>query len=129
VSKVYQVLRPSVKKTAVPVLWFRCGLSGEFERQLTIECEIVAEFFGVFRVGETALAAGFGFDFLGRKNEAIRDDVGCRIERLVLHFVDVSDGDGGVEFGLAGGGASGLELLELAERFFELAVETLLVQG
>jgi hypothetical protein len=96
---------------------------------LTVEFEIVAEFLGVFRVGETALGAGFSLNLFGRKNEAMRDDVGCRVERLVLHFVEVPDGDGSVEFGLAGGGASGLELLELAERFFELAVETLLVQG
>jgi hypothetical protein len=103
--------------------------SGKFQGRLPVEFEVVTELFGVFCVGATALAVGFGFNLFRRKNEAIRDEVGGGVEGLVLHFVEVPDGDGSVEFGLAGGGASGLELLELAERFFELAVETLLVQG
>src|SRR5438874_11070535 len=83
-----------------------CGASGDC---LAVAFEVVAEFFGVFGVGETALAAGFCFDFFGRKNEAIGFSVSGRVVGLVLHFCEVAEGYCFVEGGLAGGYALRLE--------------------
>jgi hypothetical protein len=84
-------------------------------------------------VCETELAARFGFDFGGRKNELPGDWFGFGLEVMVavfhFHLQEIALGYGGVEFGLALSFALSLEGFEVAQGFFERALEALFVEG
>jgi hypothetical protein len=99
-----------------------------FERDITVIGNVVEEFFGVLGVGDAVLAVGFGFDFGGRKNELFGDWFGVLFVWFAFHFLEVALGYGGVELGLAGGSALGLEFLELSEGFFERTLQPLFVK-
>jgi len=79
------------------------------------------------------LAARFGFDFGGRKNELPGDGFGVGLEVMVavfhFHFQQIALGDGCVEFGLTVGFALGLEGFQFAQGSFERALEALLVEA
>jgi hypothetical protein len=69
---------------------------------------VVMAFLGDFGFQKKALTAVFGLDFFGLENEPV-----ClRFGWYTLHFVEVVQGDGGVEIGLAGGDAPGFHVLQ-----------------
>jgi hypothetical protein len=98
--------------------------------------QALAEFFAVvttivgdFGLKETAMAAAFGVDFFGLENEPGRGPDRCRVVWFAQHFVEIAEGDGGVEVGLAGGCALGLHVLEGFLGGGQDAVEALFVHG
>jgi hypothetical protein len=88
---------------------------------------------GCCGVCKTELAARFGFDFGGRKNELSRDGLGIDGDVVAavsrFHFHEIALGYGGVELGLPLGFALGLEGFEFAQSLIERAVQPLFVQG
>jgi hypothetical protein len=102
---------------------------GFLEGGFGVSGEVVVVGAGVLGVGAAVLAVGFALDFGGRKNELGGLVVLRSVEGLGFHFVQVAQGYGFVEGQLAGRDAFGLELLELAERFFLRALQALLVEG
>src|SRR6266699_4822152 len=85
--------------------------SGQFQRPFFMSLQAIAEVFGTFRVEEAVLAACGGLHIGGRKNEPIVAWIVC----FAFHFVQVAQRHGGSQSGLPGGGAFGLEILELLE--------------
>ena len=70
---------------------------------------------GFFYFGSEVLAAGFGFDFAGRKNELGGGLIDGGVVRFALLFLQIADGHGFCESGLPGDRTFGLELFELAQ--------------
>ena len=95
--------------------------------------EVVVVSLGCCGVCKTELAARFGFDFGGRKNELSGDGFG--IDGHVVstvsrpHFHEIALGYGGVEFSLPLGFALGLQGSEFAQGLIERAVQALFVEG
>jgi hypothetical protein len=95
--------------------------------------EVVVVSLGGGGVYKTELAARFGFDFGGRKNELSRDGFGIDGHMMTtvsrFHFHEIALGYGCVEFGLTLGFALGLEGFEFAQGLIERAVQALFVEG
>src|SRR5580658_3431598 len=114
-------------------------LKGRLQPKLAaLHCggESLAEFFAVittslgdFGLEQTAMAAGLGVDFVGLENEP----GGCHgrswLGWQAQHFVEVMQGDGRVEFGLASGYAFGFHFVKGFLGGGQDAVEALLVHG
>ncbi len=90
---------------------------------------VVTAFPGDFGFKKAAIAAGFGFDFFGRKNEPIWGRVVWRRVRLAQHFVRVVERYGGIERSLAGGGAFGFQVFEGLGCVRQDSVEALFVHA
>src|SRR5580658_7388494 len=112
VTSLAFVLGPRLKVTAV-----MNALAKTLRPQRRIREDPLAElfsvifaFFGDFGFEKAALAAGFGLDIFGCKNEPICWRFICCRARYTQHFVRVVLGYGCVESGLAVGCALGFEV-------------------
>src|ERR1700733_657176 len=124
-------LRPRLEVTVVMNAHGKT-LSSQRKARIEVLAEffaVVLAFFGDFGFEKAADAAGFGFDFFGRKNEPICWWVICWRGRVPQHFVHAVEGDSSVESGLAGGCASGFQVFEGLCRVRQDSVEALFVHA